>query len=125
MIVAIGTDLVAIARFERVLQERPERFVTRVFTESERSYCESKPNPAESYAARFAAKEAILKCLGTGWARGLGFQDIEVVRDELGAVAATLHGVAAERAKELGIAQVHVSISHAEDHALAFAVATV
>ena len=124
MIVAIGTDLVAIPRIERLLSTRGERFAERVFTPTEKAYCESKPKPAESFAARFAAKEAVLKCLGTGWAEGLGFQDVEVTRDDRGAVHASLHGPAARRARELGIGRILLSISHADDHAIAFAVAT-
>lgn len=124
MIVSIGTDLVAIARIEGLLARRGEAFVERVFTPAERAYCESRARPGESFAARFAAKEAVMKCLGTGFGRGIAFCDVGVARAESGAVAIELTGGAANRAQTLGIGTVLITLSHTEDHALAFAVAT-
>lgn len=123
MIVATGVDVLEIARMQRLLARGAERFFARVFTPDELAYCRSKSDPAASFAARFCAKEAVMKCLGTGWAEGIGFADIEVVRDERGAVRVRLHRAAAERARTLRIATVHLSLSHSEHTAIAFAVA--
>ncbi len=123
MIVAIGTDLVALERIRGSLERTGARFLEKVFTPAERAYCESQNRPVESFAARFAAKEAVMKCLGTGWASGVGFAAVEVTREESGAVGVTLHGKAAEIATDLGIVRVHLSLSHTDEHAVAFAVA--
>src|SRR5262245_65503054 len=84
MIVATGIDIVEIARIEAVLTRHGPRFQHRVFTADEIAYCDRRASKYESYAARFAAKEAFMKALGTGWADGVGWQDIEVVRGETG-----------------------------------------
>lgn len=123
MIVAIGVDSIAIARIEALWQRSGERFLCRVFTADECSYCLSRHRPAESFAARFAAKEAVMKCLGTGWANGVGFRQIEVVRETDGPVAVQLHGAAAARAAVRGIRRIHLSLTHTGEHATAFAVA--
>lgn len=123
MIVGIGVDAVEIARIEALWQRGGERFLARVFTPAERAYCLSRHRPGESLAARFCAKEAVMKCLGTGWADGLAFRQIEVERDAAGAVRVHLHGAAAEHAARLGIARVHLSLSHTSGTATAFAVA--
>ncbi len=123
MILSVGTDLVEVARIRRILGEQGERFLARVLTEGERRYCARKSDPAPSVAARFAAKEAVLKVLGTGLAQGLSWQGIEVVRDAHGAPAVRLHGTAAARARRLGIERVHLSLAHTKEHALAFALA--
>ena len=122
MIVSIGTDLIAIQRIEHLLHARGERFVERVFTRAERTYCEAQARPGESFAARFAAKEAVMKCLGTGWADGVGFLDIEVTRAASGEVGVRLSGMAGTRATQRGISRVLLSLSHTVEHALAFAV---
>ena len=123
MIVAVGADLVEITRIRKILERTRESFLARAFTESERAYCETRGDPADSLAGRFAAKEAVMKCLGTGWSQGVGFRQIEVVRSAEGAVGIALTGRAAELAAERGIARIHVSISHSGGQALAFAVA--
>ncbi len=123
MIVGVGVDAVEIARIERLLERGSERFQQRVFTEEEVAYCSRRPRPAESFAARFAAKEAALKCLGTGWANGAGFREVEVVRQSSGDTELTLHGAAAERAAARGILRWHVSLTHTETTATAFVVA--
>ena len=123
MIVGIGVDAVAIARIERLWQRDHERFERRLFTDAEAAYCRQRARPAESLAARFAAKEAAMKCLGTGWANGIGFRQIEVVRETSGAVRLRLHGDAAARANELGIRHLHVSLTHTETTATAFVIA--
>ncbi len=123
MIVAIGVDTVEIARIDRLLRDSGERFVQRLFTEAEAAYCRTRHQPAESFAARFAAKEAAMKCLGTGWAEGIGFGQIEVQRAASGAVQLQLHGRAEALAHQLGIRRWHLSLTHAESTATAFVVA--
>jgi len=123
LIVNIGVDSVDIHRIEGLLQRSGARFLARVFTAAEAAYCGQRGRPAASLAVRFAAKEAVMKCLGTGWALGIGFCDIEVVRAASGAVAITLHGAAQARALQLGIRRVHLSLSHTDTVATAFAVA--
>ncbi|MBM6676494.1 holo-ACP synthase [Olsenella uli] len=118
----IGVDMLEISRMERVLARTPN-FVRRVFTEDERAYCEKTARPAEHYAARFAAREAVVKALGTGFADGVGFRDVSVGRDEAGRPRALLTGRAAELARELGIREIALSISHTHDVAVANAIA--
>lgn len=123
MIVGVGVDSVAIARLADLLEAQGERLWRRLCCDAEAAYCRSRARPAESLAARFAAKEAAMKCLRTGWADGVGFRDIEVVRDDAGAVSLRLHGAAAARAAALAIARWHVSLTHTDDTATAFVVA--
>lgn len=123
MIVAVGVDMAPVARFSALLARSPERTYARLCTPPEAAYCRSRTHQAEALAARFAAKEAVLKCLGTGWAQGLGFAQIEVVRATSGAVSLRLHGAAAERATVLGIDRWHLSMTHTEALATAFVVA--
>jgi holo-[acyl-carrier protein] synthase len=119
MIVAIGIDLVEISRVEKVLGRRGDRFRSRVFTETEIAYCESRASRFASYAARFAAKEAAMKALGTGWSDGIGWKDIEIVKGVNDAPALELHGKARERLRELGAARAHVSLTHSGSLAIA------
>ncbi|MFK7742794.1 MAG: holo-ACP synthase [Planctomycetota bacterium] len=126
MIVSIGVDAIEIARIRRLWQNGEPggtRFVERVYTQAEGTYCVSRFDPPESLAARFAAKEAAMKCLGTGWTDGLAFRQIEVRRRESGDPELVLHGRAAERAEELGIRSWHVSLTHTELTATAFVIA--
>ncbi|MFN3239935.1 MAG: holo-ACP synthase [Planctomycetota bacterium] len=123
MIVAIGTDAVEIGRIRGLYERSGERFVQRVFTPDEASYCRSRHHPAESFAARFAAKEAVMKCLGTGWADGTAFREIEVQRLPSGDTELVLRGVAAERAAARGIRRWHVSLTHTAITATAFVIA--
>ena len=118
----IGVDMVEIARMEKVLGRRPN-FAKRVFTDEERAYCDRMARPAKHYAARFAAREAVLKALGTGFSGGIGFADVSVVRGEGGRPAAVLAGRAREVADELGVLEVALSISYTHDLAVANAVA--
>jgi len=112
-------DVVAIERISRSLAEGG-KFEEQVFTEEERAACASRAERARALAARFAAKEAGLKPLGTGWAQGLSFQQVEVVDGEGGRPELRLNGAAAERARALGVGHMHVSLSH--DLAVAAAV---
>jgi holo-[acyl-carrier protein] synthase len=124
MIAGIGVDVCEIARLERALAARSgNRFRARVFTPGEVSYCERRGRGApESYAGIFAAKEAALKALGTGWSDGLGWQDVEVVHDGAGAPVLTLHGAAGAVARRRRVATAHLTISHAGALAVAVVV---
>ncbi len=119
MIIAIGIDLVEVSRLEDVFARRGERFRARVFTEGEISYCEALGSKFASYAARFAAKEAVMKALGTGWSEGVGWKDIEVVSTPGVAPAITLHKQARDRMREIGASRVHVSLTHSGNLAVA------
>ena len=118
----VGVDMLEIERMERVMARRPN-FVVRVFTDEERAYCEKSARPAEHYAARFAAREAVLKALGTGFSEGIGLRDVSVARDESGRPRAVLAGRAAEIARERGVREIALSISHTRDVAVANAIA--
>lgn len=117
----IGVDLLEIGRMARTIERRPS-FVRRVFTDAERTYCESTARPAEHYAARFAAREAVLKALGTGFSQGIGPKDVSVEIDEAGRPVAVLRGRAAEVAAERGVQEVALSLSHTHEVAVANAV---
>jgi holo-[acyl-carrier protein] synthase len=122
MIVALGMDLARIDRIDEVLARRGARFTARVFTEGEQAYCERRGSRrAQHYAGRFAVKEAVMKVLGTGWARGVRWRDIEVVRAPGAAPSVVLHGRAGEIAAGRGIVRIHVTITH--DAGIAAAVA--
>lgn len=118
----IGVDIVEIARMEAAL-ERTSSFAQRMFTEEERAYCEGTARPAIHYAARFAAREAVLKALGTGFARGVGRKDVSVSRDQQGRPIAVLTGRALEIAREQGVVEVALSLSHTNELAVANAMA--
>ena len=119
MILSIGIDIVEVYRM-RESMTRTSRFAERVFTEGERVYCESKGAAAfQSYAARFAAKEAFLKALKTGWRGKLTWQDIEVVSDAEGVPSLNITNEAASLTEQMGATDIHLSISHTKDHAVA------
>ena len=118
----IGVDMLEISRMERVIERRPN-FLRRVFTEEERAYCERSARPAEHYAARWAAREAVVKALGCGFGNGVGIRDVSVARDERGVVRARLTGGAAKVAMEKGVVEVALSISYTREVAVANAVA--
>jgi holo-[acyl-carrier protein] synthase len=119
VIVSIGIDIIEIGRVREVLARTP-RFRERVFTDSERVYCDSRGVvAAQHYAARFAAKEAAFKALRTGWRDGLSWHDIEVVSDEQGAPILKLYSYARELFDALGATHAHLSLSHTSEHAVA------
>lgn len=120
-ITGLGVDIVEIARMRDALARRP-RMKERLFSEEERAYCEGRNKPEIHYAMRFAAKEAVLKALGTGFS-GMRFRDVEVVRDEKGKPVPRLSGRAAEVAEAAGVVEVHLSLSFTHDNAVASAVA--
>lgn len=119
MIVSIGTDIIEVYRIRETLERTP-RFTERVFTEKEREYCEAKgAASAQSYAARFAAKEAFLKALRTGWRGKISWQDVEIKNDEFGAPYFEIKGEAQNVLEKLGANKVHLSMSHTTQHAIA------
>ncbi|HEX8564414.1 MAG TPA: holo-ACP synthase [Pyrinomonadaceae bacterium] len=119
MIVSIGVDIVEVYRIRQTIERTP-RFVVRVFTEQERAYCDGKGVvAAQHYAARFAAKEATLKALRTGWRGAVGWQDIEVCGDENGAPRLEICGGAKQIFDSLGAMRAHLSLSHTTEHAIA------
>lgn len=121
--VGLGVDIVEINRMRRILDRTPS-FARKVFTEDEQAYCNKKASPATHYAARFAAKEAVSKALGTGlYVGGLKPNMIEVARDSKGKPIAVLHGRARELADELGVLDVPLSLTYTHDVAVANAVA--
>ena len=119
MIVGTGIDMAEVPRIARSIARFGERFLKRVFTEGEIRYCDSKVNRAERYAARFAAKEAAMKALGTGWNHGVRWRDIEVRRQPGGRPTLAFHGKAAEFAARLGTKNVALSLTHTESQAFA------
>ncbi|HXH20829.1 MAG TPA: holo-ACP synthase [Dehalococcoidia bacterium] len=114
-----GIDAIELSRVQKTLARHPERFLRRVYTELEIAYCRGR---LRELAVRFAAKEATMKALGTG-VRGVGWRDIEVLADRRGKPLLYLHGRAAARAKEIGMGQPEVSLTHSDELALAFVVA--
>lgn len=118
-ILGLGTDLCEVDRLRQSLERFGARFTARVFTAAEVAYCEAKANQAERYAARFAAKEAGMKALGTGWTGAIRWHDFEVVNEAGGRPRLRLHGAAAEHAARLGARHVHLSLTHARTMALA------
>lgn len=119
MIVSIGIDIAEVYRIKETIARTP-RFSERVFTAAEKAYCESKgAAAAQSYAGRFAAKEAFLKALGTGWRGKVAWRDVEVVLDDQGAPSLNIVGAAKDLLDATGATHVHVSISHTTDHAVA------
>ena len=122
MIVGTGIDVAEVDRIAASVERFGRRFIERVFTEAEIRYCESKANKAERYAARFAAKEAGMKAIGTGWSRGVRWRDIEVQRQPGGRTTVAFHGKAGEYFAELGAEQAHLSLTHTKGMALAVVV---
>ncbi len=118
-----GIDLVEVSRIERLAREHGERFFERCFSQRELEYARAGARTHEHLAARFAAKEAVLKALGTGWSQGVGWTDVEVERDEFGRPAIVLHGKAREIAAAGGITSWLLSLSHTQTHAIASAIA--
>lgn len=114
MIYGVGLDIIEVARVGRLI-DKGQGFKERIYTPREIEYCESKRNKAQNYAARFAAKEAFMKALGTGWRKGLAFHHIEVVNNELGRPEIVLHGQAKIIAEKAGITNINISISHLKD----------
>jgi holo-[acyl-carrier protein] synthase len=122
LILGIGLDVVATDRVARALADDGLNFEARVFTERERAECRERADRPQALGARLAAKEACLKALGTGWAEGVAFQQVEVTALEGGRPALQLFGKASERARALGVRHIHVSLTHEADIAAAVVV---
>jgi holo-[acyl-carrier protein] synthase len=122
-IVGIGTDIVECVRIGRMIEQHGELFLNRVYTEREVRYCQARKRAVEHFAGRWAAKEAILKCLGTGWRRGLCWTDMEIRNGPNGEPHVLLCGAAKDAAQALRISNVLVSISHCRAYATAYALA--
>jgi holo-[acyl-carrier protein] synthase len=119
MIVGTGVDIVEIERIRRIIERQKERFIDRVFTQTEQRFCGKYRDPVPHFAARFAAKEALFKALGTGWAKGVTWLDVEVRRRKDEAPELFLSGEAENRSVRLGAGCVHLSLSHSDQWAVA------
>jgi holo-[acyl-carrier protein] synthase len=122
-IVGIGTDIVECLRIGRMIETHGELFLTRVYTDWEVRYCQARKHATEHFAGRWAAKEAILKCLGTGWRKGLCWTDVEIRNDPNGQPHVHIRGAAKEQAQHMRIADVLLTISHCRAYATATAIA--
>lgn len=118
-----GIDLVEVSRIAGMVDRHGQRFLTRCFTPGELDYAEARKRMDEHLAARFAAKEAVLKALGTGWRSGIAWTDVEVALDPAGAPCVRLHGQAARLARQAGVVEWRLSLSHAGGFAMASAIA--
>ena len=119
MIVGLGVDMEEITRLREVIERHGKIFLERIFTPAEIAYCERHRDPVERYTARFAAKEATMKALGTGWSKGVRWRDIEVTRMPGGRPTIVLHGVAGKHAERMGARHISLSITHSGNFALA------
>lgn len=119
MILGTGIDITEVPRVAESISRFGERFLRRIYTEGEIRYCESKANRIERYAARFAAKEASMKALGTGWSRGIRWRDIEVYRQPGSRPTIRFHGRASEFATRMGVKNIALSLSHTSEQAIA------
>jgi holo-[acyl-carrier protein] synthase len=122
MIVGLGTDIVETVRIGRVIERHGELFLHRVFTDDEIAYCSKRREYLQHYAGRWAAKEAVMKVLGTGFAPGVGWKDIEVRTKTSGQPFIQLHGSVRELADQQGIGEVLISVSHCREYATATAI---
>lgn len=123
-IIGIGLDLVKIARVEAIARRWPDRFLHRVYTQDERRASFSRAWPYASLAGRFAAKEAMLKALGTGWSAGVSWQDIQVLNEVGGRPVATVRGRTGVLVQQAGVTRIHVTLSHDGDYAIAEVILT-
>jgi holo-[acyl-carrier protein] synthase len=122
MIIGTGIDIVEIPRFRNILERQKDRFIIRVFTPAEQQFCNDHRDTVPHYAARFAAKEALFKALGTGWAKGVTWLDVEVLREGQDAPVMKLHGEAQRLSLSMGAQKVHLSLSHTEQWAIAMVI---
>jgi holo-[acyl-carrier protein] synthase len=122
MIVGTGVDIVEIERLRTAIDRLKDRFVDRIFTPDERQYCSGRREAAQHYAARFAAKEALFKALGTGWANGVSWLDAEVRKEQQGPPSLALHGEAKRLSANLGVRTIHLSLTHSGNYAVAMVI---
>ncbi len=122
-IYGIGTDITECLRIAQMIERHGELFITRVYTPDEIQYCQSRKQSTQHFAGRWAAKEAVLKAVGTGWRRGISWRDVEIKNQLGGKPTVALHAGLRDVADDLGIGQVLISISHCRTHATAYALA--
>jgi holo-[acyl-carrier protein] synthase len=122
-VIGIGTDIVETSRIAGMIERHGDLFLERIYTPHEAGYCSVRKAATQHYAGRWAAKEAVLKALGTGWARGIRWRDVEVRNEIGGKPLIHLDGGALEASRRLGIDQVLISISHCQEYATAYAIA--
>lgn len=123
MIFGTGIDIIAISRIGKSIDRFSGRFEERIFTRQEIDFCRSRPNPIQHFAARFAAKEAVLKSMGVGLDGGIAWKDIEVVSETSGRPKLNLSGEGKQLFDTLGLKNIHISLSHDKTHAIAQAIA--
>jgi len=123
MILGTGIDIVECLRIAQMIERHGELFITRVFTDHEIEYCSARKAATQHYSGRWAAKEAVLKALGTGWRRGISWRDIEIRNDKSGAPTVKLRGGARDVMEAAHITRLHVTISHCRSFAVAYVVA--
>ena len=123
MIFNTGLDIVEIERIKKSLKKYSPKFEQKIFTSTEIDYCQSQGDPAKHFAARFAVKEAVSKCMGTGIRESLGFKDMEVINEETGKPILVMTGKGKELFEKLKLKSIHISISHDSTHAIAHAIA--
>ncbi len=122
-IVGVGTDIIEVLRIGKMLERHGDLFLSRVYTDDEVRYCQKRKQYLQHYAGRWAAKEAVMKTLGTGWSRGVAWRDIEVCSNPGGRPSITIRGVARDIADQLGIGEILITISHCRAYATATAIA--
>jgi holo-[acyl-carrier protein] synthase len=122
VIIGTGIDLAEVPRIRASIERYGDRFLQRVYTEGERAYVQRKANTFERYAARFAAKEAGMKALGTGWRRGVTWHDFEVANLPSGRPTLRLHGVAKAIADKMGVRNINLSLTHTTENGMAFVI---
>ncbi len=122
-IIGIGTDIIECLRIAQMIERHGELFISRVFTPHEIQYCQSRKLATQHFAGRWAAKEAILKALGTGWRKGISWRDVEIRNEPGGRPVVALRGGARDVIEQLGITEMLISISHCRSHATAYALA--
>jgi len=122
-IIGIGTDITECLRIARMIERHGELFISRVYTLEEIRYCQSRAQATQHFTGRWAAKEAVLKALGTGWRKGISWRDVEIRNEPGGKPVVAMRGGAKDVVEQLGIAKMLVSISHCRTHATAQAIA--
>ena len=122
-IIGIGTDITECLRIARMIERHGELFINRVYTPEEINYCQSRKQATQHFAGRWAAKEALLKAIGTGWRRGITWRDMEIRNEPSGRPVVAVRGGAKDVVEQLGVTKLLVSISHCRTHATAYAVA--
>lgn len=122
MIIGTGVDIIEIKRFKDAMERSGEKLILRLFTPDEQQYCNGHRDPVPHFAARFAAKEAVFKALGTGWAKGVAWLDVEVQKEEQEAPRIVLHGEAKRLCTAKGVGNMHLSLSHSDHSVVAMVI---